>query len=401
MRIVVTGMGAVTPLGLTAAEFQQAIFADITGIGPMAADDPAAKGLAFKETGRVRGFDPEAHLTPQQIALSERGSQMGLVAAQEALQQSGLIGTLPGEDIAAVIGCSTGGRSVEEPETAKLYTKGTRVHPFTVPRVMASSGTSLISMQHGITGPAYAVSTACSSATHAIGQALHLIRSGAVTAAVCGGHEAPLTWGFLRAWDSLRVVSPTRCRPFAADRDGMTIAEGAAMLVLETEEHALARGAQIYAEVAGFGMSADAHHITQASTDGPARAMRLALRDAGASANGVGYINAHGTGTLVNDRTEAAAIHAVFGDRGSCVPVSSTKAQHGHAMGASGAMEALATIFSLQMQMLPSTAGMTTVDSALQIDVITGPARPAPVTLALSNSFAFGGLNAVLALRRY
>ena len=401
MRVVVTGMGAVTPLGLTATEFQQAIFAGVTGISAMAADDPASKGLAFKETGSVRGFDPEAHLTTQQMALSERGSQMGMVAANEALQQAGLIGTLPGEEIAVVIGCSTGGRSVEEPETAKLYTKGTRVHPFTVPRVMASSGTSLISMQHGITGPAYTVSTACSSATHAIGQALHLIRSGAVQAAVCGGHEAPLTWGFLRAWDSLRVVSPTRCRPFAADRDGMTIAEGAAMLVLETEEHAIARGAHIYAELAGFGMSADAHHITQASTGGPARAMRLALRDAGAQPEDVGYINAHGTGTLVNDRVEAAAIHAVFGENAGGIPVSSTKAQHGHAMGASGAMEALATVFALQSQTLPATAGVAEADPSLNIRLVTGSAQPAPLRLALSNSFAFGGLNAVLALRRY
>ena len=401
MRVVITGMGAVTPLGSTAAAFRQALFAGRTGISPMSADDPASKGLAFKETGRVQGFDPETHLTPQQIALSERGSQMGLVAAAEALTQSGLLGTIPGEEIAAVIGCSTGGRSVEEPETAKLYTKGTRVHPFTVPRVMASSGISLISMQHGITGPAYAVTTACASATHAIGQALHLIRSGAVQAAVCGGHEAPLTWGFLRAWDSLRVVSPTRCRPFSADRDGMTIAEGATMLVLETEESARKRNATVYAELAGFGMSADAHHITQASTEGPARAMRLALRDAGASPDDVGYINAHGTGTLVNDRVEAAAIHAVFGNRAASIPVSSTKAQHGHAMGSSGAMEALATILALYEQLLPTTAGVTMVDTALNLNILTGASRPAPVTLALSNSFAFGGLNAVLALRTF
>ncbi len=404
MRVVITGFGAVTPLGLTASAFREALFAGTTGISPMAADDPASRGLAFRETGRVCGFDPEAYLTPQQIALSERGSQMGLVAATEALHHSGLLGTLPGDEIAAIIGCSTGGRSVEEPETARLYTKGTRVHPFTVPRVMASSGTSLISMQHGITGPAYAVSTACASATHAIGQAFHLIRSGAVTAAVCGGHEAPLTWGFLRAWDSLRVVSPTRCRPFSADRDGMTIAEGATMLVLETEENAAKRGATIYAELAGFGMSADAHHITQASTEGPARAMRMALRDAAASPDDVGYINAHGTGTLVNDRVEASALHAVFGPRAGTIPVSSTKAQHGHAMGASGAMEALATVFALHDQRLPTTTGVTgkgpgAVDPTLHLNVLTGRAQPASVTLALSNSFAFGGLNAVLALR--
>jgi 3-oxoacyl-[acyl-carrier-protein] synthase II/nodulation protein E len=222
-----------------------------------------------------------------------------------------------------------------------------------------------------------------------------------VEAAIAGGHEAPLTFGFLRAWDSMRVVSPTGCRPFSADRDGMTIGEGAAMLTLETLEAAQARGATIYAEIVGFGMSADAGHITQPQPEGAARAMRQALADAGAGLDEVGYISAHGTGTLANDVTEAAAIREVFGELAAGIAVSSTKSLHGHSIGASGALEALATVLGLQEGLLPANYGVTEVDPAVALDVILGEARRARPKLALSNSLAFGGLNAVLALRPF
>jgi nodulation protein E len=228
-----------------------------------------------------------------------------------------------------------------------------------------------------------------------------MVRSGMVTAAVAGGHEAPLTLGFLRAWDSMRVVSPTQCRPFSGDRDGMTLGEGAATLVLETLESAQARGAVIYGEIVGFGMSADAHHITQPKAEGAAEAMRRALKDAGATVDEVGYINAHGTGTQVNDAVEAAAIHQVFGELASRIPVSSTKALHGHSIGATGAIEALATVLALREGRLPVNVGVTEIDPALDLDVILGTSRELKPTLALSNSLAFGGLNAVLAIRPY
>ena len=266
---------------------------------------------------------------------------------------------------------------------------------------MASAGASNISIDQKITGPTLNISTACSSGTHAIGLAFQMIRSGMVDAAIAGGHEAPLTFGFLRAWDSMRVVSPTQCRPFSADRDGMTIGEGAAMLTLETLASAQARNATIYAEIVGFGFSADASHITQPLSDGAASAMRQAIADANASPEEVGYISAHGTGTQANDTTEAAAIHQVFGPHASKIPVSSTKSLHGHSIGASGALEALATVLALHENLLPANAGVTEVDPTLNLDIILGAPRKATPKLALSNSLAFGGLNAVLALRPF
>jgi 3-oxoacyl-[acyl-carrier-protein] synthase II/nodulation protein E len=221
-----------------------------------------------------------------------------------------------------------------------------------------------------------------------------------VQAAIAGGHEAPLTFGFLKGWDSLHVVSPTVCKPFAADRDGMTLGEGAAMVTMEAMDAAVARGAPILAEIVGFGMSSDGHHMTQADPAGPAAAMSRALQDAHAMPSEVGYINAHGTGTDVNDRAEADALHRVFGDDVGALPVSSTKRLHGHAMGASGAIELLATAIALEEGMLPGN-GATTVDEALNLQGVLRENRKVDTLLALTNSFAFGGLNAVIALRRY
>ena len=397
-RVVITGMGCVTPLGVGLADLTQNLFDARAGFAPI--PDVAAGELRFTQTAQVPAIDFAAHLTPEQFQLSERSSRFALIAAREALTQADVLAHTPRENIAVIFGCSAGGRSAEEPETAKLYRDGARVHPLTVPRVMASAGTSLVAIEHGLTGPAYTVSTACASATHAIGQAFHMVRSGLVAAAITGGHEAPLTFGFLKAWDSLRVVSPTTCRPFSADRDGMTLGEGAAMLVLETLEAARARNAEIFGEIVGFGMSSDATHMTQPQPAGPAAAMERALADAALDPHDIHYINAHGTGTLANDATEAAAIHRVFGAHATHIPVSSTKSLHGHAMGASGAMEAVATVLALARGTLPVTAGVTTADPALALDIILDTPRTHAATHALSNSFAFGGLNAVLAFRK-
>ena len=399
-RVVITGMGCLTPIGNTPAELWEAVLAGRTGIAPFTLPERPEPGLRFTRAGQVHGFDPATHMSSAQVLLTERASQFAIVAARTAATEARLLQHHEPGRIGIMTGCSTAGRSAEEPETARLYTTGARVHPLTVPRSMASSGASQIAIDLGITGPALNLSTACASGAHALGLAFQMIRSGALSAALAGGHEAPLTWGFLRAWDSMRVVSPTSCRPFSADRDGMTLAEGAAYLALETLETAEARGATIYAEIAGFGMSTDAHHITQPKPEGPAAAILACLQDARLSPEQVGYINAHGTATQANDQVETAAIHLAFGERAAHIPVSSTKGMHGHSLGASGAIELMITALALQAGRLPFNAGTETRDPALALDLILGEPRACPPgTAALSHSLAFGGLNAVLALR--
>jgi nodulation protein E len=274
-----------------------------------------------------------------------------------------------------------------------------RFSPFTIPKAMANAGASRISFEHGVTGPVYTVSTACSSANHAIGQAFWMIRNGVADLAIAGGSEAPFSPGMLKAWEGMRVVSPDTCRPFSRDRKGLILGEGAGMLILEALDQAKSRGAKIYGELAGFGMSSDAHHLTQPSAEGAARAMRAALEDASAKPEAIGYINAHGTGTLANDPTETEAIRAVFGARQPMV--SSTKSMHGHALGAAGALEAAATLLALSRKIIPPTANFLAPDPTCDLDVVPNIAREAEIEWALSNSFAFGGLNAVLAFRTY
>ena len=401
-RVVVTGLGCITPIGNSIAEFRASLFSGTTGIAPFPPYPEApgeTQGLRFTQSAAVKDFDPRAHLDSGIVTATDRTTQFAIAAARQAALESRFTSHHSPERIAIIVGCACGGRQAEETETIKLYARDARVHPLTVIRTMASAGASNISIDQKITGPTLNISTACSSGTHAIGLAFQMVRSGMVDAAIAGGHEAPLTFGFLRAWDSMRVVSPTQCRPFSADRDGMTIGEGAAMLTLETLASAQARNAHIYAEIVGFGFSADASHITQPFAHAAANAMRQSIADANSTPEDVGYISAHGTGTQANDSTEAAAIHQVFGSRAPEIPVSSTKSLHGHSIGASGALEALATIVGLSENLLPANAGVTQIDPTLNLDIILGPPRKAIPKLALSNSLAFGGLNAVLALR--
>jgi 3-oxoacyl-[acyl-carrier-protein] synthase II/nodulation protein E len=403
-RVVITGLGCVTPIGSTVSDFRESLFAGKTGISPIVnvPDAPDGDpGVRYKQAAQILDFDPSQHLDSGIISATNRNTHFAIVAARHAAAQAELLKHHAPGDIAIIMGCACGGRSSEEHEVKGLYTRNARAHPLTIVRTMSSAGASNISIDLKITGPTLDISTACASSTHAIGLAFHMVRSGMSTAAICGGHEAPLSWGFYRAWDSMRVVSPTQCRPYAADRDGMTLGEGAAMLVIETLESAQARNAKILGEIVGFGMSADANHITQPQAEGAAAAMRKALADANATPDDVGYINAHGTGTQANDATEAAAIHQVFGPRASQIPLSSTKSLHGHAIGASGALEALATVLALQEGRLPHTAGVTNPDTSLNIDIIVNEPRPTGPTLALSNSLAFGGLNAVIALHTW
>lgn len=401
-RVVITGAGCITPIGQDVATFAENLFAGRTGIREMA-NRPA--DLRFSRAGTVEDFRQQEWLNASQRQIAERSSAFAIASARQAVEQSGIVGAHSADQIAVIFGCSTAGRTTEETEYEKLYARGARVHPLTVPRAMANAGTSLVSMEHGITGPAFTLTTACASGGHAIGLAFQMVRSGAVKAALAGAHEAPLTLTFLKGWDGLHVVSPTACRPFAEDRDGMTLAEGAAVLAIEALDSAQARGAEILGEIVGFGMSSDAHHITQPNPAGPAAAMQNALKDAGASPDEVGYINAHGTGTDANDRVEAEAMARVFGERARTIAVGSTKGLHGHAIGASGAMELLATVLALQRGLLPASAGLgeggSKVDPALGLDHVLLQNEPAAPLLALSNSFAFGGMNAVLAVRSF
>jgi len=270
----------------------------------------------------------------------------------------------------------------------------------TIPKTMANAGASGISMEFGITGPAFTVATACASSAHAIGLATNMVRSGMCDVAIAGGSEATFSEGLLLAWEAMRVVSPTVCRPFSRDRNGMMLGEGSAMLVIESLEHAQARGATPLAEIAGFGMSSDAHHVTQPSAEGAARAVTRALNDAGIRPEQMGYVNAHGTGTLVNDVTETRALHQAFGDHAGRLAVSSTKSMHGHTLGAAGAIESAAAILALREGFLPPTIHYNEPDPECDLDYVPNKARKAKVNVAMSNSFGFGGQNDTIIIRR-
>jgi nodulation protein E len=396
-RVAITGIGVVSALGRNAKEFWDALVKGESGIGPITQLDVSR--LKFHNGGEARAFNPAEHFQSKEIDFLDRFAQFALVAAREAVKDAGVTWTDElRERTTIVTGSCVGGKITEDDAYQSLYIdKRERVSPLIISRSMGNAGASHISIEMGITGPAFTISTACSSANHAIGQAFRMIRSGEAEMALTGGSEAPFALGNLKAWEAMRVVSPDTCRPFCKDRLGMILGEGGAIMVLEPLEMARARGAHIYGEILGFGMSSDAHHLTQASKDGPARAMSAALRDAGLHPDQVGYINAHGTATLANDPVEVAAIRHVLGSQAEKVAVSSTKSMHGHALGAAGAIEAIATILALKHGMLPPTANFTVLDPQCDIDVIPNIARCASVEYALSNSFAFGGLNAVLA----
>ncbi len=398
-RVAVTGIGVISALGSNRESFWQALAAGEPGIGPMELVPPGT--VRFPNAAEARDYRFAEHFEEKEIAMLDRFAQFAAVAAREAVRDAGIEWTAElREQTAIVTGCSAGGQTSDDEAFRDYYErKLMRFSPFTIPKSMSNAGASRISFEHGITGPAYTVSTACSSSNHAIGQAFWMIRNGAVDAAIAGGSEAPFSPGFLKAWEGMRVVSPDTCRPFSKDRKGLILGEGAGMVVLEALERAQARGAKIYGEVAGFGMSSDAHHLTQPRAEGAASAMRAALRDAGTAAEAVGYINAHGTGTLANDPTETEAIRAVFGAHASRLMVSSTKSMHGHALGAAGALEAAATLLAISRGTIPPTANFLETDPACDLDVVPNVARAVEVEWALSNSFAFGGLNAVLAFR--
>jgi nodulation protein E len=397
-RVAVTGYGVVSALGVGREAHFAGLRAGRCAIGPLEIDQ--ADRLAVR-IGAAAPFRGEEHFDRNELSLLDRTTQLALVAAQEAMADSGLDPSAAPERVGVVVGTALNGMETVDASYRAVYAEGkNRVHPLVVPRLMASAGASWISMRHGLKGPAFTVSTACSSSNHAIGQALHLIRSGAVDAMVAGGAEAPLVFGVIKAWEGLRVMSRSGCRPFCATRDGMVQGEGAGMLVLEDMDRARARGARVWAELAGFGMTADAGDIVQPSQDGAARAIAAALADAGMDPAEVGYVNAHGTATAANDRTEIAAIRQALGGAAERVAVSSTKSMHGHCLGGAGAVEFGAALLALTEGLIAPTAGLVDQDPACDLDVTPNAAVRREVAAALSNSFAFGGLNAVLAARR-
>lgn len=400
-RVVVTGMGAVSALGLGAPALWRAMREGRSGIAALPSPDPHSR-LKMRVAATLPGFAPEAAqlggIAPGQL---DRMTQMALVAAQEAVTQAGLgPDTARGARCAVVVGTGVGAELSRDEQSRRLYREqAERLHPLTIVRSMNNAAASQISIAFGLRGPAFAVSSACASANHALAQAALLVRHGLADVAIAGGSEACLSLALIRAWEAMRVVSDDTCRPFCAQRSGLVLGEGAGMFVLESAAHAAARGARPLAELAGFGMSADAGDIVAPSVDGMAAAMRLALEDAGLAPDRIDYVNAHGTGTQANDRCETRALRQVFGAHAQALAVSSTKAVHGHALGAAGALELVAAIGALREQVVPPTAHFLDADPDCDLDYVPNRARARPVRAVLSNSFAFGGLNAVIALR--
>ncbi len=399
-RVVITGQGAVTPLGRTAAETCAGFQNGVCGIGRIDIRD--VDRLTIKIGGQVKNFDPSEFFDRQKISLYDRFTQFALIAAAEAVSQSGIEFDEPlAERSGVVLGTAGGGLNTWDDSYRDVYEKGkNRVHPFVVPRLMNNAAASHLSMNFRLTGPNFSVSTACASSNHAIGLAFQLIRSGMADVILTGGSEAMLCFGGVKAWEGLRVMSQDGCRPFCATRNGMVQGEGAAVFVLEEFDRARKRGAGIMAEIAGFAMTSDAADIVMPSVSGAARAIGGALADARLAAGDVGYINAHGTGTAANDKTECAAVRAVFGSDADQLMLSSTKSMHGHLIGGTGAVELLACVMALHEGVIPPTIGHRQKDPECDLDIVPNEARRRNVRATLTNAFAFGGLNAVLALKQ-
>jgi nodulation protein E len=398
-RVLVTGLGSVSAFGVGVDRFWEQLVSGHSGIralfGPLAGQTKVGLGA------QIQGYSPAEHFSPIDLPLLDPFSQYALIAAREAVADAGLT-TEQLQAAALVLGTGCGGKETDEQTYQRLCNnQKARLHPCTIPRGMPSAAVSQISIDLAVQGPTFSVTSACASAGHAAAQAAMLISCGCADVAVTGGTDAPFTFGLLRAWEALRVLSKDGCRPFSANRNGIVLGEGAGILILESESHARRRSARVYAELAGFGLSSDASHITDPNSRGAESAMRAALQSAGLATGEVDYVNAHGTGTRANDRTETHALRAVFGSHADNLLVSSTKAAHGHALGASGALESIASVLAIYNGLVPPTLGLDCPGDGCDLDYVPNRTREVPVRAALSNSFAFGGLNAVIALRCY
>ncbi len=405
-RVAITGIGAVSALGLGVPALWDGLTHARSGVRRITAFDPT--NFIIQIAAEIPGFDPEAIVDSTQLEMYDRFSLLALTAAAEATVMAGL--TLTDEErhrAGTAIGSGMGGVVTQDDRYEKLYRRGqTRTHPFSIPRIMNSSAASHVSMRHGLKGPTVSFATACAAASHAIGESAEMIRAGRADVMVAGGADAPITPGVVKCWEAMRVLAPgdaesapRACRPFSRDRAGMVLGEGAGVIVLEEMGRARARGATILAELAGYGATADAAHLTQPGVETPARAIETALAQAGLAPADIDYVNAHGTGTRLNDSTETAILKRAFGEHARRLAISSTKALHGHAMGASGALELIACVLAVRHGVVPPTANYTEPDPECDLDYVPNEAREMRVRAALSDSFAFGGLNAALIVR--
>ncbi len=398
-RVVITGIGGICGLGTDAAAIWEAMRAGRSAIGPI--ENVELHELKIRVGSQVKAL-PEHGIDRKQLVSMDRFSLLAVIAAREAMAQAGL---QPGQTnewrMGATVGVGVcGWEAIEENYRALLLEGRNRAGIFTVPKVMPGAAAGQVSMALGLRGPVFGVTSACSSANHAFASAVDQIRLGRADVMLAGGTDAPLIWGVLKAWEALRVLAPETCRPFSADRQGLVLGEGAGMAVLESYEHARARGAEILGEIAGVGLSADASDIVAPTVEGPEAAIRACLADAGLNPEDVDYLNAHGTGTKANDQIETAAVKRAFGEHAYRLSVSSTKSMHAHCLGASGALEMIACVMAIREGLVPPTANWREPDPECDLDVTPNVARERPVRAALSNAFAFGGTNAVLAFRR-
>jgi nodulation protein E len=395
-RVAVAGMGVVSSLGTGVEKFWSAIKAGQSGIGPI--QGFPLQDLYITIGGEVRDFDPKEHCRTKPLLLADRYSQYAGAAASQAIRQSGLETPFKnGERAASIIGSGIGGLAALEKGYEDLFAfKKKATHPLTLLRSIGSSAAAHVSIDHGIRGPVFGTVSACSTAAHAIGLAFQLIRSGAVDVAAAGASEAALTFGSMRAWQAMRVLSPEGCFPFSKRRNGTVLGEGAGILLLEDMEHARARGATVLAELCGFGMTSDAADMVNPDVEGPTRAMQIALADAQLSPGDIDYLNAHGTATTANDVNETRAIKKVFGAQANRLSVSSTKSMHGHCLGAGGGVEAVVCVKAMQEGFVPPTTGFDEPGDECDLDYTPNEGRNREIVYAMSNSFAFGGLNAVL-----
>ena len=398
-RVVITGSGTVNALGTDVSETLLSMQEGKCGIGPLKFRD--VDRLSIKIGAQIKGYTETDYFNRQELVLYDRVTQFAILAARQAVNESGLIfdGELS-ENSGVLLGTAAGGMNTWEDNYRAVFESGkNRVHPFVVPKLMNNAATSHVSMEFNLKGPSFTVSTACASSNHAIGLAFQMVRSGMVDVMIAGGSEAMLTFGGVKAWEGLRVMSKDACRPFSDNRSGMVQGEGAGIFILEKYENAISRGANVLAEIVGFAMNSDASDIVVPSQDGASTAMIRALKDARMDINDVGYINAHGTGTRANDTTECAAITKVFGAHVNKLMVSSTKSMHGHLIGGTGAVELLACIMAIRDGIIAPTIGYEQKDTSCDIDVVPNIARNAKVKGVVSNAFAFGGMNAVLVMR--
>ena len=402
-RVVITGMGGVSSIGMSVPEIYNSLREGKSGIGQLEFTDVSR--LKVKTGGQIKNFDPSNFFELKQVGRMDRFSQFALLAANEAITTSGLKTCKEdwSENAGIILGSSIGGIETINYSYKQVFEEGhNRLHPLTIPKIMNNSATSLISIEYQIQGPSFTVSSACSSANHAMGLAYETIKSRKSEVMITGGSESFLSFGGIKPWESLRILSQSKCRPFSKGRDGLVHGEGAGIFVFESLESAKKRRATIIAEVVGFSMSSDASDLIKPNNIGPKKALRGVLKDGMINKTEVSYINAHGTGTILNDKVECEAINAVFGPHTKALKVSSTKAMHGHLIGATAAIELLACTLAVSEKVIPPTINYVGLDPDCDLDVVPNYSQELKsVDVVLNNSFAFGGMNAVLALRKY